>query len=83
MIIFLILYRKYVNPGSIQSQAAIGPPAKRHFDGVSQVGRFLSTLKCLLGCYCERVLLKAYGPRRKKTCLKARLKAVSSATETS
>ena len=50
---FYLIYDPRVNPVSIQSRATIGPPAKRHLDGVSLTGRQCPDFTCILGSLTE------------------------------
>ena len=62
---YLIRYDPRVNPARIQSRVTIGPPAKRHSDGVSLTGRSCPDFTCILGSlkeivpfHCKRYTLK-------------------------
>ena len=44
------------NPASIQCRATIGPPAKRHLNGVSLAGRLWPAFRCLLGSSERQVI---------------------------
>ena len=61
---FYLIYDPRVNPARILSRATIGPPAKRHSDGVSLTGRKCPDFTCILGSlteitpfYCKRYTL--------------------------
>ena len=63
---FYLIYDPRVSTARIQSRATIGPPAKRHSDGVSPTGRQCPDFTCILGSltditqfYCKRYTLKA------------------------
>ena len=43
------VYCRVSNPASLQFRANIGPPAKRHLNGVSLVDRLKPAILCLLG----------------------------------
>ena len=57
---FVYILLNSVNPASTLWRATIGPSAKRHLNGVSLTGRWLSAFRCLL----ERSIIIPYSLSR-------------------
>ena len=55
----LNLYIKHY-PVSILMRATIGPPAKRHLNGVSSAGRWWPEINCWLGNSCDKFRLMGW-----------------------